>query len=48
MNLPEILKESKVYFMRNLVVRTEKWISVEKLVPVLFRVFRSPGTLNFA
>ena len=29
--------------MRNLVVQIEKWISIRQLVPVLYRVFRSPG-----
>ena len=29
--------------MRNLVVQIEKWISIWQLVPVLYRVFRSPG-----
>ena len=36
--------------MRNLVVQIEKWISILQLVPVLYRVFRSPGiyTQNMA
>ena len=36
-------KYSKLYFMKNLVLLDQKWISVWKLVPVLFCVFRQPG-----
>ena len=32
--------------MRNLLVWLEKWIAIGQLVPVLFRVFRSPGKVD--
>ena len=31
-------KQSKLYFMRNLIIWVEKWISSSQLVPVLFHV----------
>ena len=37
-SLPEILKQTKLYFMRNLIICIEKWISISQLVSVLFRV----------
>ena len=39
---PEIWDRSKLYLMRDLLVWLKKWISILQLVPVLFRVFRSP------
>ena len=42
-NLLEIYKQGKLYFVRNLIIWIKKWISIRQLVPVLFRAFRSIG-----
>ena len=44
--LTKICNRNKVYYGRYSVVSIEKWISIWQLVPVLFRVSRSPGGKN--
>ena len=43
--LTKIWNRNKVYYRRYSVVLIIKWISIWQLVPVLFRVSRSPGYL---
>ncbi len=42
-NYKSIINLRTVYLKRNSVVLIENWISILQLVPVLLRVFRSPG-----
>jgi hypothetical protein len=44
--LTKIWNRNKVYYGRYSVVSIEKWISIRQLVPVFFRVSRSPGLRN--
>jgi hypothetical protein len=44
--LTKIWNRNKLYYRRYSVVLIIKWVSIWQLVPVLFRVSRSPGNYN--